>query len=205
MGPTEVFVSRYARVLAGSTWLVALIVVGGFATQPDRGQLVLVAAAAGLAALGAWALFWRPRVEVSDGGILLVNVLRTIEVPWPVFSDATPRWSLEVRTADGHWTAWAAPRSSGTARALRDAPRSRAERESMSLQRRGSDTSGAASAETVAAAIERRHAALVAAGHLDGARRTAERAGLRETVTWHRGTIAAALALAALTAVLATG
>ncbi len=207
MGPTEVFASRYARVLTGATWVVALIVVGGFASTADRRQLALVASAAGLACLWAWATFWRPRVEVSDGGVLLVNVLRTIEVPWPVFVEATPGWSLEVRTSSRRWAAWAAPRESGTSRMLREAPRRRPEHEvGSSAPRRGeSGASVGVTAELVAAAIERRHAALVAAGHLDGARRTAERAGLRETVTWHRGTIAAALALAAMTAVLVTG
>ncbi len=200
MGPTEVFVSRYARVLTGATWAVALIVVGGFSTAADRHQLALAASASALAALAAWALFWRPRVEVSDGGVLLVNVLRTVEVPWPLLDEARAGWSLEVHTSTGRWTAWAAPRSSGTTRAIRRAPRGRSEAADLAA-----GPGAEASAEAVAAAIGRRHSALLAAGHLDGARRRAELAGLRETVTWHRGTIAAALALAALTAVLATG
>ncbi len=203
MGPTEVFVSRYARVLTGATWAVCLIVVGGFATVADRHQLALAGSASALAALAAWAMFWRPRVEVSDGGVLLVNVLRTVEVPWPLFVEAVSDWSLEVQTTSHRWTAWAAPRSSGTARAIRRAPRGRAEPErgATAVNRPSAD----ASADAVAGAIARRHVALLSAGHLDGARRRAELAGMRETVSWHRGTIAAALALTALTALLATG
>jgi hypothetical protein len=161
--------------------VVAVVVVAGVATAGEVLLLVLTVAASALAALLTWALFWRPRVEVSDGGVLIVNVLRTIEAPWPVVDRAEAGWSLVVHTRTGRWTAWAAPQGSALGAA-------RPER---------------ATAEAVAAAVEERRTALLAAGHLDGARRAAEAHGLRETVTWHLGTIAAAVALAAVTVVAA--
>ena len=193
MGPTEVFVSRQSRVLTGLTWVVALLVAGGFAAAGDLAQFALAAVATALGALAAWALFWRPRVEVSDGGVLLVNVLRTIHVPWPVFVEARPSWSLEVSTTTRRWSAWSAPRPSATSTTLRRGHRADA---GCGDTAAAAPIGGRATADVVAASITRRHDALLAAGHLDGARRTAEQHGLREQITWHRTTIAAALVLA---------
>ena len=58
---------------------------------------------------GCWATFWRPCVEVSDGGVRLVNVTRTIDVPWPAITGIETRWALTLLTAYGKFTAWAAP------------------------------------------------------------------------------------------------
>ena len=217
MGPTRVFSSGYGRVLTVLMGVVAVVIVAGVATAGEARLLVLAVAASALAALLTWALFWRPRVEVSDGGVLIVNVLRTIEAPWPVVDRAEAGWSLVVHTLTGRWTAWAAPQGSAVAAARR----ARAGRGplsgtvsgtvsgTLSGTRTGSgpERHGArperATAEAVAAAVEERRTALVAAGHLDGARRAADAHGLRETVTWHLGTIAAAVALAAVTVVAA--
>lgn len=182
---TEVYVSGFSRALAVGAGLAALLALVGIATGGDLQATTVAIAGSALVALGAWALFWNPRVEVSDGGVRVVNVLRTVEVPWPVLVEARAAWSLEVVTLTRTWTAWAAPRSSGA----------------VALARRGEPRPGRASAEAVAEAITARQEALLAAGHLDGARGVAERTGLSEAVTWHRGALSAALALAALAGV----
>ncbi|MGW6005984.1 hypothetical protein [Oerskovia enterophila] len=160
MGPTKVFFSMYGRVLTVAVGVVGVMLCAAIWTSDG--------AAAGLrtlpgVALVTWAvamLFWLPRVEVSDGGIDVHNVVRSVHVPWPAFEGAETRWSLEVSYRGGTVSAWAAPRSSGSARWLR-------------TRRDGTQRGGgtaAATAETVAAAVAERHAALVAAGYLDARR-----------------------------------
>ena len=201
MGPTQVFVSGYSRALAVATGAVAAVAVLSTVGSGELRLALLGVLGGTVTALLGWAVFWRPAVEVSDGGVRVINVLRTIEVPWPVLDRAEVRWSLEVHTLDGRWTVWAAPRSSAAAAAVRrdEQVRSARGRSRGMLGRLPS----AASAEVVAEAIVMRQQALLAAGHLDGAQRTARANGLRETVTWHRATIATTLAVAALTVVAA--
>lgn len=185
MGPTYVFSSTFGRVLTAATAGVALAatlaVLGDLAL---RDVLTTVLASA-LGTLLVWAAFARPAVEVSDGEVVLVNVTRTVRIPWPLLERAEARWSLEVHTTDGRrWTAWAAPRSSAAGGAMR-------------ARRGGAQDTGRrpATAEGVQAAIDERQAALLSAGHLDGSRALAEAAGLRVTVSWHRATIAAVVLL----------
>jgi hypothetical protein len=98
--------------------------------------LVFVAATSGLSdalvtvpwvllfAACCWAIFWNPRVVVSDGGVRLVNITRTIDVPWPAITDIETRYALTLVTAYGRFAAWAAPAPSAGG-ALRTAMRSR--------------------------------------------------------------------------------
>ncbi len=194
---TRVFVSGYGRVLTVAAAVVAVAIIVGEATTRDLRTLLVAAAFSAAGGLAAWALFWRPRVEVSDGGVLVVNVTRTIEIPWPVFVAAEAGWSLVVTTTQGRWTAWAAPRASATGAALR---RGRRRQPDSSAPRAGRER---ATAEVVAQAITQRHDELVSAGHLDGARRVAEREGIRPAVSWHVATIAGVLALVSLGSVAA--
>lgn len=159
MGPTKVFFSMYGRVLTVAVCLVGVLLC--VAVSTSDGVVAGLRAAPGVA-LAAWAvamLFWFPRVEVSDGGVDVHNVVRSTHVPWPAYDGAETRWSLEVRFHGGSVTAWAAPRSSGSARWLR-------------TRRDGTSRGGAgpATAEAVAGSIAERHTGLVAAGYLDAHR-----------------------------------
>lgn len=171
MGETVVLRSRAAQALGAA--MVAVGALGAVATLA-AGSAVTVRYAALLAlfALLGWAAFWRPCVEVSDGGVLVVNTLRSVHVPWPALDEVEGRYGLRLHTAYGAVQAWGAQAPSGTARARR--------RESP-----------------VAEVVRERWEQLQAAGFLD--RRVLERPDLG--VTWHRGTLAAAgvLALCAVT------
>lgn len=188
----EVYASTYGRVLTVATAVAAVIAVGGVIAAGELRSSLLAVAVAGLVVGASWALFWRPCVVLDDGGVTVVNVVRTVHVPWPVLDGAEASWSLVVLTPQHRWTAWAAPRASGTSQGL--------------VRRGGKGTlkPGRATAEVVAAAITARHDALVDSGALDGARRVAEQQCITETVTWHRGTIAGAIALVTLIGVVAT-
>ncbi len=168
MGPTLVFRPLFGRVLTVAAG--ALVVLVAAIELVDQGVLAAVRAALVGAVLVdlIWLTFWRPRVEVSDGGIDIHNVTVNWHVPWPDYRGAECRWSLVVRGSQVSVTAWSAPRSSAAAAGLE---RRRARR----LGPAGTPAAGGAGsrsdAESVAAAIEARHTALVAAGHLDGAAR----------------------------------
>ena len=96
------------------------------------GAAVLISLAvsdpAGLARWGAitvaavgWfaAAFWWPAVEVNDRGVRIVNVLRTITIPWGAIRSVDAQWSLEITTEKGTYSAFAAPRGSGGMARLR--------------------------------------------------------------------------------------
>ena len=71
-----------------------------------------------------WAIFWHPRVIVADTGVRIVNVTRTIDVPWSSIVDLETRWALTLVTAHGRFEAWAGPPPSAGG-AVRTARRSR--------------------------------------------------------------------------------
>lgn len=74
-----------------------------------------------VAGLG-WAMFWHPRVVVDFEGVTMVNVVRTITVPWPAIVEVDTRWGLTLVTVSGRYRAWAAP-APGAAHVLRHSPR----------------------------------------------------------------------------------
>lgn len=191
MGPTLVFRSTYGRVLTVATGVVAVALVVVTAVTGDVAAVLGALLPAALVTYLVWMLFWRPAVEVSDGGVEVRNVTRTVHVPWTAYEGVDTRYSLEVRYAGGRVTAWSAPRSSGTARWLRSSRRRAVGQEQVVT---------GASAEAVADAVTQRHAMLAAAGHLDRAAQGAP--GARST--WHVVQLAVLAALAVGTVVALT-
>lgn len=136
---------------------------------------------AGALALGSWLVLWRPRVVVSDDGVTIVNIARTVRIPWSAVERVQARWALEI-TSGGHtWSAWAAPRGSAVAAGMR-ARRG----ESDAHAARGAD------AEVVSAAIRARRAEGRGA---DGS------TGSAATVRWHARSLAALAGLVVVAAV----
>ena len=141
-----------------------------------------------------WACFWRPRVVVDDGGVELVNVFRTIDLPWPSINALDTRWALRLYTAYGRYTAWAAPAPSvrevirATRQDTEHLPADTYSGDGIRLGDLPTSPSGNA-----ALLVRRRWQQLRDAGYLDRPR--LERAAAK--VTWHWGTIAAGLALVA--------
>lgn len=62
-----------------------------------------------LICLAVWAGYWNPRVVMTDSGVRVVNVTRTVDVPWAAITDVRTRWALTLETAAGSVSAWAAP------------------------------------------------------------------------------------------------
>ncbi|MET0866143.1 MAG: PH domain-containing protein [Nakamurella sp.] len=98
-----------SRVLAGA--IITIGVLGVLALTWDAGIPGLLRYGWWIAgpAIAAWALFWNPRIEVDDSGVLLVNVFRSIRLPWPSIQAVDTKWALTLTTAYGTFSAWAAP------------------------------------------------------------------------------------------------
>lgn len=93
----------------GATALVAIAVSDG------TRAVVLAAPWLALVVGAVWALYWRPEVAVDDGGVHVVNVLKTVDLPWPAIQRIDTKWALTLFTAYGKVTAWAAPAPGGFA------------------------------------------------------------------------------------------
>jgi len=195
MSPARVFASTSGRVLTVLAAAAALAALVGSAASGGIDELVRFGAIPVLALVVVWALFWYPQVEVSDGEIVLRNVLRTVRIPWPTFRGADTRLSLTIETTDGTFTAWAAPARSGLA-ARADAAVPRGPR--LAPTRRGRGEAGGHTADAVALEIAARHESLEKAGHLHPG---PPPAGVHVTTTWHGPMIAAVAALGALAVV----
>jgi hypothetical protein len=101
--------------------VIAVVAVLGIAWQYGVADGLRAAPWLALVVGACWALLWRPHVEVDDAGVRLVNVFRTVVLPWPAITAIDTKWALTLVTAYGKYTAWAAPApgAAGTMRAHR--------------------------------------------------------------------------------------
>lgn len=148
--------------------------LGTLVASQEWDRLVSYGAALALVALVGWTAFWSAYVEVSDGGVTLRNVLRTVLLPWPAIQQVEGRYGLRLRTAYGRYDAWAAVAPSGRDRLAG------AESEASRL-------------------VTERLETLRRAGHLDNPRLEQERAEVR----WHVPEIAAAILITAIGSLVA--
>jgi hypothetical protein len=182
----------WGRVL---TIVVAVICAGmtlSVGITGDWSDAGLMAPWTGLLVLLCWATFWRPRVVVSDGGVRLVNVSRTIDIPWPALRAIETRWALTLVTTYGRFTAWSAPAPGARSVLLSRSGTRREAPPGADDTVRAADLLDTPSGEA-AALVHRRWTALRTAGHLDDPRLERERA----TVHWHVGLALAVVALVA--------
>ena len=153
-----------------------------------------------------WAIFWRPSVEVSDAGVRMVNVTRTIDIPWPAVVAVETRYALTLDTAYGRFSAWAAP-APGAGPALRTAMRNRPRRDTGTNDSDETVTSttigeleGTPSGDA-AMIVRRRWERLKDAGHLDDPRIEFDDAPIRWH--WHVAAAIATLTVISLTTFIA--
>lgn len=186
--------SRSGRALAVFVWLLAGLALVALLTQGGIVGLLRGAAWAVLPAVLVWAMFWRPCVIVDDGGVELVNVFRTIRLPWPSITAVDTRWALTLHTAYGRFAAWAAP-ASGWQRGRRvteqDSHAVPVEESGGDRLVRASDAPWSPSGEA-AMQVRRHWQALRDAGHLDDPRLEFDRPPVR----WHLELMAALIGLA---------
>ena len=189
----ETFRPAFGRTLAGALIatcsLSALSLLG-----TGRDQVVLILPWLALVGFAAWAMYWRPEVRVDAAGVHVVNVFRTVDVPWPAIDEVDTRWALTLVTSLGDVRAWAAP-APGRQVMRRAQPEDRR----MGGARRGDVVrpSDLPQTESGAAAqiVRQRWLRLRKDGYLDDARVEFDRLPTR----WHVGVIAGFAVLVALT------
>lgn len=159
MGETLTFRTPMSRALTIGVAVVAVVALAYFVSDGGIRELWRSGPTVLCIVVLTWALFWRPQVQVSDGGITVANILRTVHVPWPVLRTVDSKWSLTVTAADVNVSAWAVPASSGMAARTRR-PGARGGQDSPSPLR------STGNADAAALAIAQRREALVEAGHL---------------------------------------
>ena len=184
---TAVFRPTFGRVLTVA--VAAICAVGAVATLLDAGfgDLARVLPLLALATGGCWAAFWRPRVEVSDGGVRIVNVTRTIDVPWPAIQNVETKWALKLVTAYGSFNAWAAPSGGrGPARRAARIENQLLRRDPVASHLTTEPSSLDGAAGDAAEIVRERWARLRSAGHLENPVLEHEKAPVR----WHVETLA---------------
>jgi Bacterial PH domain len=191
----QVFRSTLARVLSAA--IVTICAIGLVLVGVETGLSGVLRSAPWFVLVGGscWVLFWRPCVIVDDSGVQVVNVFRTIHLPWPSINAVDTKWALRLYTAYGRYTAWAAPAPSphevlrASQKDAAHLPADTYAAEGIRLGDLPTTPSGNA-----ALLIRRRWQELREAGHLENPRLERERA----VVKWHTGTIAVGVAMVLL-------
>ena len=88
--------------------LVALGLINTVFLAPTPANFESIAFSALLIYL-VWLLFWQPHIEVAEQGVIIVNLLRTHQIPWGQIVRIDTRWALEIFTEKRKYTAWSAP------------------------------------------------------------------------------------------------
>ncbi|MEJ5915685.1 hypothetical protein [Pseudokineococcus sp. 1T1Z-3] len=119
-----VFRTVAGRVVAGG---VVVVCATALVSTAVSGLAPLVGSGGVFALVGvlAWALFWRPSVEVNPAEVVITDILRTVRIPWVTVTALDSRWSFSVETTHGTFAAWAAPGHSGMGSRLRPPRRRR--------------------------------------------------------------------------------
>lgn len=178
-------------VVVAAVCVVALV----SALLDDPATALRYAPALALPAVLVWAFLGRPAVVVSDAGVQLRNVLRTIDLPWASIERVDTKYALTIYTADTSYAAWAAPAPSRvqTMGSSRDDLRHLPESSYIGGAVRPGDLLSSASGQA-AAYIRRRWQELHDAGQLEPAPHD------RPRVRWHVLPTLAVLLLAAVAA-----
>ncbi|ROP64654.1 MULTISPECIES: PH domain-containing protein [unclassified Curtobacterium] len=108
------------RTLAVVLWVVAVVlVVLGFVGRGDTSAW-LVPVPSVFVAFVAWAVLWRPRLELTADALVVVDVRRTSTYAWPRVTGVRTKYGLEIQSNEPDRRTWIAPRP--TARLRVDRP-----------------------------------------------------------------------------------
>lgn len=191
-GVRQVFRPSFGRALTIFVAAVCGVSAAGLTATNGSGSAARALPWLALVVGACWATFWRPEVVVEDSGVRLVNVFRTIDLPWPSIRSIDTKWALTLVTEYGQFTAWAAPAPGmhTAVRASRDDLR-RVPRTARSAEGIRPGDLPATESGSAALLIRTRWQKLADAGHLDSPKLEHEAA----PVVWHRYTMLAAVLL----------
>ena len=100
--------SRFNRLLAVCVWALAALMAGSlFFVGPGAPLLSLIPAV--FFSVLAWEALWRPYTAVTDDGVELRNVFRTIHIPWAALINVDTKYALTLYTPGHRYVAWSAP------------------------------------------------------------------------------------------------
>ncbi len=108
-GSPEVFRSRFNRIIAVCAWVLDAALLGGTVATDALAAHPALVVPAGLIAVASWVTLWHPGVTVDDEKVSLVNIVRTVSVPWEALIDVDTQYALTLRTPRRSYSAWAAP------------------------------------------------------------------------------------------------
>jgi len=103
------FVSRSGRVLSAVTVAVFGLAVGTTLFPFTADGFVRSVAVFGFLTVTVYAAFWRPRLDVTDEGVVVTNVLATHTVDWCAIHLIDTKWGLTLWVTGRRIGVWAAP------------------------------------------------------------------------------------------------
>lgn len=103
------FVSRSGRILAAVTIGVFGLALATTLTPATTADLARGLAVYGFLSLVVYAAFWRPRVEVSEDGIVVRNPISEHHIEWGAIARIDTKWGLTLYLDDRRVSVWAAP------------------------------------------------------------------------------------------------
>lgn len=104
-----VLAPRFSRVMAVLVVAVCALTEVSLIVYGRPEPILRATPAVILAGVGAYVLFWAPRIRIGPAELEIVNPLRSRRISWPAILDIDAKWSLTVITVRGRVTAWAAP------------------------------------------------------------------------------------------------
>jgi hypothetical protein len=106
--PVDVHRNSVGHGAAVLCWVVCALLLADVLHRGRWPSNAIAALGLGLAAIFAYAVYWRPEVVADDLGVLLRNPLRDVRVPWSRVTSIGGSWSLAIRTERGSFNAFAA-------------------------------------------------------------------------------------------------
>ena len=104
----QVFRSRFGRVI---TIIISCVMALAFITSiANQGVAEAIRSLPVIALLVfiVVILFWLPRVEIDEGGVRIINVIRTHYVSWGAISRIDTRYALTLFVGEKKYVAWGA-------------------------------------------------------------------------------------------------
>ncbi|NNC14009.1 PH domain-containing protein [Planctomonas sp. JC2975] len=86
-------------------WALAVFSVGSLLVQEEWVAFLRALPIGLFLALAAWMLFVRPEIIVRPDGVVLVNTVRDIRIPWNSVTDVRAGYTLVVETRTGRFRA----------------------------------------------------------------------------------------------------
>jgi hypothetical protein len=119
----ETFRGKLSRLIAYTWFVIAAYVVFDTVRRDEGRSLWIALSVVLLATVVAYALAFRPALVVNDNGLLIRNIVRDVEIPWPRVRGVESIWSLSVETDQDKYVVWAVNAGNPhRAKAMRDSP-----------------------------------------------------------------------------------